>query len=451
MKKFCENSSGFYKKLFFELKDSTQEFIYSGYTFKEIFELAAGIKNQLSNLKDHDSVCLCAEDKAFFTASLIASLSGGPSLILPYSSSRMVLQEARNTVKFNTILTDSTTMTDGEFEIITPGMCREKNTEIFPDIDLDAPFLKLFTGGSTGAPKIWSKTPRNIFMESLYHSRKHQITNKDIILSTVPPQHIYGFLFSISVPFISSARVYNRVCTFPQEIINAIKECSPTILVSVPIHYRSLNSVGINKYSLRFALSSAGMLDEKDGESFYNHTGVPIYEVYGSTETGGIAYRCRARAETLWSPFDCLEIKVDDERLCVKSDFNSPELPRDKDGFYRTGDRAVSDKNKFIMLGRVDGIVKVAGKRVNLNEIQNKLELIPGISEAYIISLSTKKARENEIGAVVVSSIDEQSIRNELSNVLEPHSMPKLIKIVEKIPSTTTGKYDRQAIAAMFK
>jgi acyl-coenzyme A synthetase/AMP-(fatty) acid ligase len=451
MEKFYKNSSDLYQQLFADIKDSTQEFIFSGYTFKQIFELAAGIKNRLSILNNHDNVCLCTENKAFLVASIIASLSGGPSLILPYSSSKMVIQDAQNTIGFKTILTDSTISMDGEFEIITPEMCCERNTGIFPNLDLDAAFLKLFTGGSTGSPKIWSKTPRNIFLESLYHSRKHQITNKDIFLATVPPQHIYGFLFSITVPFISSARVYDRVCTFPHEIINAIKECSPTVLVSIPIHYRSLNSAGINKYSLRFALSSAGMLDQKDGEGFYDRTGVPIFEVYGSTETGGIAYRCRAHSETSWSPFDCLQIKVDDERLCVKSDFNSQELPKDKDGFYRTGDRAIYDQDKFIMLGRVDGIVKVAGKRVDLNEIQDNLKLIPGISDAYIISLSTNKARENEIGALVVSSIDEQSIRNELSSTLEPYSMPKLIKIVEKMPLTSTGKYDRQAIESMFK
>ena len=53
-------------------------------------------------------------------------------------------------------------------------------------------------------------------------------------------------------------------------------------------------------------------------------------------------------------------------------------MERDADGFCLTGDEAREDKNsRFVLLGRADGIVKVAGKRVDLLDVQNKVKILP--------------------------------------------------------------------------
>ena len=87
-------------------------------------------------------------------------------------------------------------------EIITPLPAAAEN--INPELirDPDKPFLSLFTGGSTGKPKVWSKSPRNLLAEAFYLKERFSLSDKDLFVATVPPYHIYGLLFSVLVPFV---------------------------------------------------------------------------------------------------------------------------------------------------------------------------------------------------------------------------------------------------------
>lgn len=220
-----------------------------------------------------------------------------------------------------------------------------------------------------------------------------------------------------------------------------------TVLVSLPVHYRALGSEKIPENRLRLALSSAGKLDEADGDRFYAQTGIGPTEIYGSTETGGIAARCRASGEKSLQPFDAVDWKIADELLHVRSDFLSPGIAVDAQGYFRTGDRVRSAENGgFYLLGRADGIAKVGGKRVDVEEVGEKLKQIPGISDAVVISLPDASGRENDLAALVQGNMDLETFRNAASRLLEPCAMPRRICFVEEIPRTSAGKYDRSAI-----
>ena len=153
-----------------------------------------------------------------------------------------------------------------------------------------------------------------------------------------------------------------------------------TVLVSVPIHYRAMGAGGIRRFSLRLALSSAAPLDGEDAAFFREQTGLAITEIYGSTETGGMATRTYGANHGSWEPFACIDWKILSDHLCVRSAFVSPDLPRDAEGFFMTADRvAKAGENRFTLRGRADHVVKVAGKRVDLEEIREKIRRIPGV------------------------------------------------------------------------
>ncbi|MCJ7541140.1 MAG: acyl-CoA synthetase, partial [Desulfobacterales bacterium] len=176
-----------------------------------------------------------------------------------------------------------------------------------------------------------------------------------------------------------------------------------------------------------------------------------LVEIYGSTETGGIASRCQAENEIPMEPFDVVDWKVVDERLCVRSAFISPEIPRDSEGFFMTGDRVrIDDNNKFLLLGRVDGIVKVGGKRVDMEEIRNKLKQIPEVTEVLVINMPDARGKENEICALVQGSIDKDRFMEMASKIVEPYAIPRRIRIVDEIPVSSTGKYDRKVMERIF-
>jgi len=229
--------------------------------------------------------------------------------------------------------------------------------------------------------------------EALHLSKKFEISPDDLFLSTVPPRHIYGLLYSVLIPFICSARVLDGVYAFPREILRVARDYRASVMVSVPVHYRVLKVDDLERHDLRIAFSSAGALNKEDAVYFHSKTGLDITEIYGSTETGGVATKCRLRDGESWRPLDPVDCKIWDGKLHVRSAFISPELSRDDDGFFATADRADSDgDHRFILRGRADDIVKIGGKRVDLAVVQTKMKQIPGVRDAVVVSFP------NEIG-----------------------------------------------------
>ncbi|MCG6535406.1 MAG: hypothetical protein L7F78_12105, partial [Syntrophales bacterium LBB04] len=117
-------------------------------------------------------------------ASILASLSGACTLILPYSFSMHALMEVYEAVGFEAVIADRPEEMPG-VENITPLAGNSDDLNPREIRDPDEPFLRLFTGGSTGRPKVWSKSPRNLLAEAFYLREKFEITSKDLLVSTV--------------------------------------------------------------------------------------------------------------------------------------------------------------------------------------------------------------------------------------------------------------------------
>ena len=437
-----------YKKILAPSKTLCQkDFTFSGYSYGEVFELAAGLTKTLSRRGKENTLCLCTENKAVIAACILASLAGSCRLILPYAFSAHALAEMYDAVGFNAAIADHPEEMPASVEIITP--LAGKISDINPqDIrNPDEPFLQLFTGGSTGKPKVWSKSPRNLFAEAFYLKDKFDLSARDLFVSTVPPYHIYGLLFSVLVPFVAGAKVLSDIYTFPQEIISTTSKHKATVLVSVPIHYRSLKVDNLSAPSLKVAFSSSGVLNRSDAIHFQKKTGLGITEIYGSTETGGIAARSISENTESWKPADVVSWKISVKRLSIKSPFISTEMETDAEGFCVTGDEVQPDKdNRFILLGRADGIVKVAGKRVDLLDVQNKILTLPTVIDALVIALPAEKGRESVIAAVVACKLNEIQLKKMMLEKLEPYAMPRRIKIVSSLARAATGKIDRGKI-----
>ncbi len=430
--------------------NGTGEYLYGSTNRDRVYRLANSIRALFDGHTRGEPICVCTENRALMAASILASFSTGPELIIPHSSSPDGLQEVLKTVNFSTAISDGPVDVPAGVEVVIPEMTIDE-TILPAGRSADDVCLKLFTGGTTGRPKFWSKTVRNILAESFYLASRFSIAGDDLIMSTAPPQHIYGLLFSVLLPLVSGARVVENTRVYPQEIIAGLTEMPTTVLVSLPVHYKVLSNYRVPKNSLRYAFSSAGMLDEQYGNAFHKNAGTGVREIYGSTETGGIAMRCRQEGFTAFSPFDVIDWKIEKERLTVRSDFLSPELERDRDGFYTTGDRAEHVAGDgFILHGRIDGIVKVAGKRVDLEDIREKIKEIPGVRDVVVISLPVKGGRETEISALVETDMEVPELKKRAIKNLEPYAVPRRLKAVDRIPVTPAGKIDREEIRKIF-
>lgn len=456
---FSERVQDLLGRQFSDSDKPPKEFILGGRTYAEIYALAAGIGKAVS--PQDACVCLCAEDKGVFAAAVLAALSHGFKLVLPYAYSEQALQEVftrlnRDQIKTSTAIVDRPRPLPPGIDALIPAPRPNKILPTQPAIPPDAPFCLFFTGGSTGKPKIWSKTPRNLLAEAFHLARKYDLNAHDRIVACVPPFHLYGFTFAVLLPLVSWASVAPDIYTYPEEIRLALDRYYATVFIGAPMHYRVLKKGPLPCSSLRLAFSSTGKLNPTDGLHFQEQTGADLVEIYGSTETGVIATRCRARGEEAFKPLDVVEWKIVHQGLYVRSPFTPPEVEKDAQGYFSMGDRVWPHRPDdpqagFELMGRADGIVKVGGKRVDLEEIRQKIIGLSKVEDAVVIAQDTSKGRENTIVALVQGDVEIDLLRKALAAHIEPYAMPRRIKITSTIPMAPTGKYDRQAIEALLE
>jgi uncharacterized 2Fe-2S/4Fe-4S cluster protein (DUF4445 family)/acyl-coenzyme A synthetase/AMP-(fatty) acid ligase len=431
-----------------------QAFTMPGCNYGELYQTARRIKFFFDRqTEDAAPVCLCTDDRGIMAAAMLASLAGGPPLLIPHALSPAALLEMHQATGFGSAIAASGDLLPPGVTAIDPGQLAEEVEMLASDDepDPDRPWVFLFTGGSTGAPRLWSKTAANLLGEVAYLIDRFEVSNTDRILATVPATHIYGMLYSLLTPLAASARVVAQTPSFPEEIKQRMTDASPTIFISVPIHYRALKEKPPNQGTLRLAFSSAGPLTEADGTAFSTATGVELFEIYGSTETGGIATRCRARGEEGLTPYNCIQWRVAGDSLDIRSDFLSQELSIRESGWFTVSDRVKPHgKDGFVVVGRMDSIVKVGGNRVDLEKVRQAILRIDGIDEALVLAKPVETGRDSEIVALAVGALSVTDVRKALDNVLEPHEKPRRLRMVAEIPMAATGKIDRRTIEALF-
>jgi acyl-coenzyme A synthetase/AMP-(fatty) acid ligase len=429
------------------------DFVPGRYTYKDAYAMAAGFQQHVFAKDRPVSLCLCTTDRGKMAAALLAALTRPATLILPYSCEKTVLARIRQEHGFSKAVTDAPADLPPGVAAVDPVPLLDGHRAFDASLirDPGEVFVRLFTGGSTAAPRTWSKTIGNLFFEAIYHAQKMQVTQQDRFVATVPPCHIYGLLFSVLTPLVAGAGVVEGIPTYPHEIQTAIEKHQATYLVSIPLHYRMATGMDLPASSLAGALCSAARLEPEDSRAFYEKTGLGITEIYGSTETGGIATRVCTTAQPHFTPFDYIQWKQTDGSLAICSDFISPEIALDADGFFVTSDRIrVVGPNAFSLEGRADRIVKVGGKRVDLDEIRMVLLEMPEVSDAAVLSVADSGSRGNEIRALAAAQASAAQIRRHLADRLPGYALPRKIRLTDQIPVSPAGKYDSTQIRKLL-
>lgn len=271
-------------------------------------------------------------------------------------------------------------------------------------LNIELPLIEIFTSGSSGKPLAIAKTLTQLSreIESL-----EQLWGCDInsarIVSTVSHQHIYGLLFRILWP-ICAQRAFSRFnFEFIEDLANKLNSIGETVLISSPTHLSRLPE-GLDKTHIRSltkaVFSSGAPLKEQDSYQAFEFFHTNINEVFGSSETGGIAWRQQhSNQYQYWNVLPNVIFKIDTDSSRLQT--QSPHLMTDD--WYLTSDLAQGiDQHSFKLLGRSDKIVKVEGKRLSITAMENRLMAETSIEEARIITIDTNK--RIEIGAAIVLS-----------------------------------------------
>lgn len=324
------------------------------------------------------------------------------------------------------------------------------------ELDLDHCWLSLCTSGSSGEPKRIEKTLRQLSNEvqALEHLWGADL-GPACMIGSVATQHIYGLLFRVLWPLCAGRAFVRRQLAFPEDLQRASREQPAFAWVASPA---LLKRMGDNLdwpalSCVRRVFSSGGALPPEAAQSLQQRLGQWPTEIFGSSETGGIAWR---QGGGLWQPFAGVELSQDSDGALLIA---SPYLPIGH--VEHTADAArIAEDGRFELLGRLDRIVKLEEKRISLPMLEHALVTHDWVSEARLGVVQENRA---SLGALLVLSdaglgalrnqgrrAVTEGLRRHLSKHCETLALPRRWRWLRQLPLNAQGKLPQAEVEALL-
>ncbi|MGV2986802.1 AMP-binding protein [Vibrio sp. E150_011] len=422
-------------------------------------QLQLDVANMLRQLEhvEAERIALCTIDSYHFTVGFLAICHANKTVVLPGNYQPSALAEL--SANFDLLIHDEdiAPLSDQPSMTIAVNTAKSGNADTlrFCALDLDRIDVILFTSGSSGTPKAINKTLSHLdtevaILESLWGER----LKDSVIESTVSHQHIYGLLFRVLWPLCSGRAFACDNLEYPEQVMNhANVNC---VLISSPALLKRLLTAP-SPASIRAIFSSGGPLPYSAAQQVNLLFNQLPFEVFGSTETGGIAYRQQRCEAEYWQLFPGVIAELNPEQ-CLR--LKSPHI--DPLSWYQTADACVLHHNGlFELKGRTDRIVKIEEKRISLVEVEKRLEQLDWICESAVISMQDKQ-RLSLNAAVVLSESGNRKLtklgkgkfwlllRSELRQWIEPIAVPRRFRILDDIPVNSQGKRQVRDLELLF-
>jgi len=260
-------------------------------------------------------------------------------------------------------------------------------------------YALFFTSGTTGMPTGAIKNRENIEGELDALTAIFEPENFERVIVTVPFIHIYGFLSGLMLPRRLGCEVLLKEEYYPQELIT-LHEHKRSLVVTSPVYIKALLRLKRNQdLSNVTFLSSTGLLLEEEVERFEKQYNTKIIQLFGSTETGGVAIK--RGVNSYWEPLEGVRVSKNHEsRMVVDSPYLSSHLFEEKIALmkrpYTTTDIIEIEENQFKLLGRANEIIKISGKRISIVELENLIENAFGVNDVLISILQDSSKLKDE-------------------------------------------------------
>ena len=337
----------------------------------------------------------------------------------------------------------------------------------FDPIPRDAIVAELFTSGTTGAGRVVPKRLRHLAdeVDVLEERFGASLPPETQVLATVGPQHVYGLLFRVLWPLATGRPFLRSPLLHPEELLGEAPTDAPFVVVSTPASLRHLVERKRPAAGCVGLFSSAGPLPAEVARASEANWGQLPFEIYGSTETGGVASRRQSAPGVPWQTLPSVEVHRDPKTEClaVVSPFVSVGEPRSSERLcFVTGDRFRSVPDGFLLDGRADRVIKVGEKRLALADMESRLDAHPTVREVALVGLEREGA--TRVGAAVVPDESAWQMlhaegRRSLTKLLTEHLapdfdrvlLPRAWRFVPSLPRNAQGKLPEAALRSLFE
>ena len=359
----------------------------------------------------------------------------------------------------------------------------------WPVIDENSAAAMCYTSGTTGNPKGVVYGHRSSYLHSMAvcSGNGMALSFSDKALPIVPMFHANAWGLPYAALMAGADLVLPDRFMDAKSMVTLIETQRPTVAGAVPTIWNDVMNFldrepGHDISSLRFVACGGSAVPVSLMQVFEERHGVQIRQLWGMTETSPMATMAwpapNTPAENHWEvrasqgrPMCGVEARiVDDEGTALPNDnvavgelevrgpwitgsyYRDTDPSKFESGWLRTGDVGRIDQQGYITLtDRAKDVIKSGGEWISSVELENALIGHPLVLEAAVVGVPDDRWQERPLAAVVLqdgAAITPAELRDFLADKVVRWWLPERWTMIEEIPRTSVGKYDKKTIRA---
>jgi fatty-acyl-CoA synthase len=363
-----------------------------------------------------------------------------------------------------------------------------------PDVHSDMPLLLVYTSGTTGVPKGAVHTQAALLANARASAWAHDFVEGDKVLSTLPLFHVGGLCIQTLPALLAGVQVVLHPRFDPTAWLDEMNTSRPSLSLLVPATMRALFEhprwAGTSLACLRGIMTGSSTVPVAYLETLHAR-GVPVGQVYGTTETGPVSIVLRlpdamARVGASGWPHPEAQVKLIDAdgqevghgatgEVCIRADnlmrgyWSAQRTEQEQeqeqgqsglglqDGWFHSGDLGQRAEDGCItIVGRSKDMIISGGENIYPAEIENQLVTLPGVAESAVIGLPDARWGEVPVAVLVRRDSGEglgltaDAVLQHLQARIARFKLPRRVVFVQTLPKSALGKVQKPALQQLL-
>lgn len=353
-----------------------------------------------------------------------------------------------------------------------------------PDVHSDRPLLLVYTSGTTGVPKGAVHTQAALLANARASAWAHEFVEGDKVLSTLPMFHVGGLCIQTLPALLAGVEVVLHPRFDPTAWLHEMTTSRPTLSLLVPATMRALFEhprwADTSLACLRGIMTGSSTVPVAYLETLHAR-GVPVGQVYGTTETGPVSIVLRlpdamARVGASGWPHPEAQVKLIDVQghevgpgetgeVCIRAS----NLMRGywssqgqsglglQDSWFHSGDLGQRAEDGCItIVGRSKEMIISGGENIYPAEIENQLVTLPGVAENAVVGVADARWGEVPVAVLVRSpdaagqALSAEAVLGHLQSRIARFKLPRRVVFMDSLPKSALGKVLKPALQAQL-